>query len=329
VRGALRLNITDIDSAIEKNQLLKTEFNTLTGSKLSLPQATDGKLTLLMFIEPPTDPEAELPVEIKGSVTVDAKGNKRESLGVMQHALQLADQNVNKDIKVIAAFLSDDKDRVQALMKKNQWPCQAVMVPSGLENPIVRQLGIVSADRTPNIFLLRPDGTVAWSLSGIIHPQHKSEGVNELVGAVSRGMKANIVTLAMAQSLSLLKQGKFQDAVKHFSGPLQADRRDHDRWFAPQLHGRAVASIGLKDWKSALSDINAAIDSHDRRYNNNKPCSCHLSANLLRTKAMILEKIGENDKAKQLKKQATAATKTHHPSRYGMFHNQLKELESE
>jgi len=200
VRGALRANAADLDSTIEKNQLLKVEFNTLTGGKLNLPQTTEGKLTLLMFVEPPTDPDGEFPVEIKGSVTVDAKGKKSEILGVMQQAFQLADQDVTKGIKVIAAFLSDDKDRVEALMKKNEWPCQAVMVPGGLKNPIVRQLGIVSADRTPHIFLLRPDGTVAWSLSGIIHPQHKSEGLGEFMNTVSRAMKLNIEQYARSTS---------------------------------------------------------------------------------------------------------------------------------
>jgi hypothetical protein len=192
VRGALRHSAADLDSSAEKNQLVKTEFNTLTGGKLSLPAATDGKLTLVMFVEPPADPNADFPVEIKGSVTVDAKGKKKETLGVMQQAFQLADQDVSKSIKVLAAFLSDDRERVQALMEKHQWPCEAVMVPGGLENPIVRQLGIVSADRTPNIFLLRPDGTVAWSLSGIIHPHHKSEGIGEFIHTVSRAMSANI-----------------------------------------------------------------------------------------------------------------------------------------
>ena len=325
VRGALRMNATDLNSIDEKNQLLKAEFNTLTGGKLNLPQATDGKLTLLMFVEPPADPNSDFPVEINGSVTVDAKGKKSETLGIMQHAFQMADQDSSKSIKVIAAFLSDDQARVQALMKKHPWPCQAVMVPGGLKNSMVRQLGIISADHTPNIFLLRPDGTIVWSISGIIHPQHKSEGIGEFTHAVRRAMNTHIQLLAMARSLDVLKQGKFKDAVNHFSGPLPVDRRDPDGWLPPQLHGRALAYIGLKDWKNALSDIDAAILAHEREYNRKKPCSCDRTAKFLRTKAIILEQLGQGNEAQKAQKQA--ATKTHSVSRYGLFHDQLDAIE--
>ncbi len=323
VRSALRRNVADPDSAAGKNQLLKAGFITLTGGKLSLPEATDGKLTLLMFVEPPADPGADFPVEIKGSVTEDAKGKVRETLGVMQHAFQLSDQHVNRGIKVIAAFLSDDKDRVQALMEKSQWPCQAVMVPGGLRNPAVRQLGILSADRVPNIFLLRPDGTIAWSLSGIVHPQHKSEGIGELLHTIRRAMRANIEPLAMEQSFSVLKQGKFRDAARQFSGPFPAGRPQHDGWLAPQLHGRALAHIGLKDWQNALSDIDAAIESHQWVFNSKKPCGCDRVATLLRTKAMVLEKLGQGDEAKEARKRAATATQSHSTSRYGLYHDQL------
>lgn len=326
VRGALRNNAADLDASAEKHQLLQAEFTTLSGGTLSLPQATDGKLTLLMFVEPPADPDTDFPVEIQGSVTVDSRGKKTETLGAMQLVFQLADQDVSKSTKVIAAFLSDDKDRVQALMTKHQWPCQAVMVPGGLENPVVRQLGIVSADRTPNMFLLRPDGTVAWSLSGIIHPQHKAEGISEFLHTVSRAMSANLEQLGMAQSLEVLKQGRFQDAVKSFSGPLPADRPGHDTWIAPQLHGRAIAYMGLKDWENALTDVDAAILVHERVSNDKKPCPCDHVAKMLRTKAMILEGLGRSDEANEALKLATSATKIHAESRSGLYHDELVAL---
>jgi hypothetical protein len=326
VRGALRLNATDLKSIDEKRQLLKAEFNTLTGGKLTLPKATDGKLTLLMFIEPSADPNSDFPVEINGSVTVDTKGKKRETLGIMQHAFEMAEQDPSKSIKVIAAFLSDDKTSVQALMKKHPWPCQSVMVPGGLKNPLVRKLGIISADRTPNIFLLRPDGTVVWSISGIIHPQHKSEGIGEFTHAIRRAMKTHIQLQSMAGSLDALKQGKFMQAVNHFSGPLPLDRRDQDGWLPPQLHGRALAYIGLKDWKNALTDIDAAILIHNRIYSRKIPCHCDRTAKLQRTKAMILEKLGQSDDAQQALKRASSSTITHPESRYGLYHDQLDTL---
>ena len=109
----------------------------------------------------------------------------------MQRTFELADEHAGK-VKVIAAFLTDDEKRVQSLMKKNEWPCQAVIVPGGLTNPLVRRLGILSADRVPNIALVRPDGTIVWTLSGIVHPQVRSEGEGEWQYGIYLAMKSNI-----------------------------------------------------------------------------------------------------------------------------------------
>jgi hypothetical protein len=53
-------------------------------------------------------------------------------------------------------------------------------------------LGILSADRVPNIALLRPDGRIVWMLSGIVHPQVRSEGEGEWQSGIHLGMKFNI-----------------------------------------------------------------------------------------------------------------------------------------
>ena len=78
------------------------------------------------------------------------------------------------------------------------------MVPGGLANPLVRRLGILSADRVPNEVLLHPDASVAWKLSGVVHPQLMSEGIGEWLGVISRAMEANIDRLE-----SLPKDGEY------------------------------------------------------------------------------------------------------------------------
>ena len=189
-RGRLRGNATTV-IAQDAHGSLEAEFKTLTGDAVKLPQATDGKLTLLMFVEPPTDPQADFPSLINGHVTEDARGNRREHPGAMQTAFQFVDQYADKGLQVIAAFLSDDTERVQALMTKIDWPCQALMVPGGLSNPLVQRLGILSADRAPNAVLLQPDGKILWKLSGIQHPQLIVE-IGEQRYVMEIGMKANI-----------------------------------------------------------------------------------------------------------------------------------------
>lgn len=190
-RANLRRNAGVAEPTLVAAGPLQVEFKTPTGGIVKLPQATDSKVTLLMFIEPPADTDTDLPTLINGEITEDARGNKKEVPGLMQRTFELADEDPGK-IKVIAAFLTDDKERVQSLIKKNEWPCQAVIVPGGLTNPLVRRLGILSADRVPNIALMRPDGTIVWTLSGIVHPQVRSEGEGEWQYGIQLGMKSNI-----------------------------------------------------------------------------------------------------------------------------------------
>jgi hypothetical protein len=190
-RANLRRNAGVAEPTLVTSGPLLVEFRTPTGGIVKLPQATDRKVTLIMFVEPPADADADLPALINGKTTEDARGNKKEVPGVMQRTFELAGQHAGK-VKVIAAFLTDDEERVQSLMKKNVWPCQAVIVPGGLTNPLVRRLGILSADRVPNIALLRPDGTIGWTLSGIVHPQVRSEGEGEWQYGIQLGMKSNI-----------------------------------------------------------------------------------------------------------------------------------------
>jgi len=190
-RANLRRNAGVAEPTLVAAGPLQAEFKTPTGGTVKLPQATDSKVTLLMFVEPPADADTNFPALINGKITEDARGNKKEVPGLMQRAFELADEDPGK-IKVIAAFLTDDKERVQSLMKKNEWPCQVVIVPGGLTNPLVRGLGILSADRIPNIALMRPDGTIVWTLSGIVHPQVRSEGEGEWQYGIQLGMKSNI-----------------------------------------------------------------------------------------------------------------------------------------
>ncbi|MDA8976662.1 hypothetical protein N9F70_00255 [bacterium] len=329
VRADLRSNAADLDAPADTSGPVQVELTTLAGEKLSLPEATDGKLTLLMFVEPPADGDAEFPTLINGAVTEDSRGRKVETLGVMQQAFGFAGQHVHKEIKVIAAFLSDDTDRIKALMQQNAWPCQVVMVPGGLNNPLVRRLGVLSADRVPNIVLLRPDGTIIWKLSGSVHPQVRSEGLGETLGVISRALKTQIDRYEIERSIVALEQGDHDEAARLFSGPFPPPERPNpDGWTAPRLHGRALANIQLERWEAALSDLDAAIMAHESVFNRKKPCGCHRVAGLLVTKAKVLDQLGRSQEAGDVRKRAGAAKFTHPDTRYGSLHDRIEETKA-
>ena len=117
-----------------RDRLPTIALKTLDGGALTLPTDGADELTLLAFVEPPADPNAEFPVKLGGT---RPEGKRRGRAGVMQYAFEMADRHIHKKVKVVAAFLCDDAERVRALMKRIEWPCQAAVVPDGLANPLV------------------------------------------------------------------------------------------------------------------------------------------------------------------------------------------------
>ena len=329
VRSDLRSNAVDLDALADISGPVQAKLTTLAGDELSLPHATGGKLTLLMFVEPPAGANAEFPVLINGAVSEDSRGRKVETLGVMQHAFQLAEQHVRKELNVISAFLSDDTDRIKSLMEKHAWPCKVVTVSGGIANPLVRRLGVLSADRVPNIVLLRPDGTIVWSLSGLVHPQVRSEGIGETLGVISRALKTQIVRYEIERSIAKLELGDHDKAEQMFSGPFKPlERPNPNGWTAPRFHGRALARIQLKRWDAALVDIDTAIEAHQWVLNRKNPCVCHRVAELLFTKAMVLDQLGRTQASKEARERAAASKFNHPTTRYGRLHDRIEATKS-
>ncbi|MDT8391218.1 MAG: hypothetical protein RRC34_11995 [Lentisphaeria bacterium] len=314
------------------DRLPSIQLKSLDGATLSLPEENNDRLTYLLFVEPPADPEADFPVVLDRNGKPTTNDPIRQ---VMKYAHDLAGQHVNKGIDVIAAFLCDDAGRVGSLMKKNGWTCQAALVPGGLGNPMVRQLGILSADRLPNVFVIRRNGTIAWRGSGL---PYKTEFGFPF--AYLLAMKANVEVCDVEYAYKALEKGDFKEASQLFSGPFPLALPDRYGWLAPRYHGQAVAYMGLMDWPAALEAIDKAIDAHKlrhfrgRRSKNledwrkdadavilKKPCDT--IADLWKTKAMILEKLGRGEEAAEWENLARQPLEPDYPSIYGAFHEKL------
>jgi hypothetical protein len=303
---------------VTTNPLPAIELKTLDGRTLSLPKETNGKLTLLLFIEPPADPDVEIPLEMIGR---PAQGKQREVHGTLQFVSNLADGHIHKEVNVVMAFVSDDVDRIKALVKKNAWTCQVTMVPGGLKNPMVRQLGILSADRIANVFLLRRDGTIAWQTSGLKFKAAFSHGFS-----VFLGMTVQIEVIEIARAYQALERGKYQDAARIFAGPFPTKKDERFGWTGPRFHGRALANLGLKNWEAALVDIDTAITAHQQEYNHNKQHPCDSMLMMHRTKATILEKLGQASEAKAAKEYAATEASPYPTTPYEVFHDKLIKL---
>lgn len=298
------------------DRLPDIELKALDGKPLSLPKDTNGRLTLLVFVEPP---EVIKPVEL------DAKGKPKKKttdylLGV---ALKLAEQPVNKDLRVVPAFLSDDMEKIRAVLKAEELQCDPVIVPGGLSNPMVRRLGILSADRANNVFLIRRDGTIAWQSSGLLFKSDFGGGGY----AIYLGMRVHIQICEVETGYEALRQGDFNRAASVFSGPFPVGKDERFGWGGPRSHGRALANMGLKQWDSALADIDVAITAHNGGDANSAPCDILSDMRLIR--AEILEQLGRKEEAEAERKLAAAPTTPHRPSPYSVFQEKLVKLRRE
>jgi hypothetical protein len=295
------------------------ELKSLDGSPLNLPNTTKGKLTLLLFVEPPADPAVEIPLVITGK---PAEGKKREVQGAMRFANQLAAKHIHQDVEVVVAFLSDDTDRIKALVKKHALTCQVAIVPGGLKNPLVSQLGILSADRLANIFLLRRDGTIAWHTTGLKHKASFSH-----VFSTYLGMTVQIELCDITLAYKALEKGDYKEAARLFAGPFPKKRDERFRWTGVRFHARALANMQLKQWDTALEDIDKAIADHNPKWHGHRrgePCQTLLELHRLR--ATILENLGRTEEAKAAQKLAAAKATPYRTSIYLQFHEKLKEL---
>jgi hypothetical protein len=337
-RGGSREYIASNGGEPMTNPFPKIELKKLDGGNLSVPKDTNGKLTFVLFVEPPPGATNDFPV------VFDRNGKPTRNDGVRQvigYASDLTDRYVNKDINFVTAFLTDDPQHVRFLMKTNGWSCLAATVPGGLANPMVRQLGILSADHVPNVFLLRRDGTIAWRASGLAY-----KNANGFTFALLLGMKVNVEVCDIEYAYHALVAGDFKTAARIFAGPYLPWDPDRFDWRSPRYHGKALAYMGLKDWDAALESIDTAIEAHKRHHFIGKRrrkapdwrleaasvvmnAPCDILAMLWRTKADILEKLGRSKEAASVLKQADEPVQPDRPDPYSAFHEKLEQWQQQ
>jgi len=305
----------------------------LDGSERRFPGKGRENMTVVVFLEPPADGSLtlsptlyKLPKKVEPVKKVKAE-NKNDKMkksttkrqpgpppsGRLYQVMQLADNHVNKNLDVILAFLSDDLEQVKALNEKYNFPCEVVLVPAGLNNPIVRSLDIFNADRISYSVLVRRDGSIPWQATGFrYHASGRIEYQNLLA------LRNHIYRSDMEAGYQALKNRDYTKAKVLFSGPYiskKIDLKDMNRpkgslktgyhkWPASQHYGKAVAYIGLGEWDEALMFIDKAKLHHTYyfRHNEDKPCNAEIGMH--ESHALILDNLGRKMEARKMRSKA-------------------------
>ena len=338
----MRTHIANLGGEARRDRLPEIELKTLDGGTLSLPRDSAGKLTLLVFVEPSAGPNAEFPLNDDEEGKVKKGGTAAtawERVGLLSHACVLAERHVNKDLNTIVAVLSDDAARIAALMKAREFTCQATMVQGGLANPMVRRLGILSADLTPNFFLIRRDGSIAWQATGVPH-------VDAGEFASMLASKVQIEVCELEHAYQVLEKGDFKKAARVFGGPYLPWLPDRFGWRSSRYHGQSIAHMGAMDWKAALESIDKSIDARKLNYfqgrRSKDPTLWRKEAatvtvqrpddillELWAIKVIILDKLGRKEEAAQMRRRSEEPASAEPSSVYEEFHDKLKKLRVE
>jgi hypothetical protein len=207
---------------------------------------------------------------------------------------------------VVVALLTDDINTAKAVMQGDN-DFQVAMVPGGLKNPLVQKLGILSADQIPNMLLLRPDGTLAWTISGLDYQYASRGGGPDL--PIKYAILNNVDKLKTDAGFDALERGEYKEALKRLAAFTPHDGKG-DWWVSDRRHGEALAYMGLKDWTAALEAIDGAIQAR-RWVFKSGICACHGIVEMLLTKAMILDRLGRGDEADAVREEASQESLPH------------------
>jgi len=283
-KAGFRLMLSGLDEPLDRDTHVSLELKTPEGGTLTLPKDKPNRMLGVIFVEPSADADTQAVLMDRAKAFAKAFKNYEE-------------------VDVVVAMLTDDTKIANGMVPEDK-SFQVAMVPGGLKNPLVRKLGILSADRMPNLLLTRPDGTLAWAVSGLTYRYSlKSEGPDY---PMALAIGNNLQKLRSDVGFESLERGDYEAALKQFDAFAPKSAKEN-WWSSDRIHGRALAQMGLKDWEAALTTIETAIA---QRMVPGR-CKCHGVVEMLLTKAMILDQLKRGDEAMATRSLATQETQTH------------------
>ena len=243
----------DIENA---NRTLQTELLTLDGKPMRIPADLDSEWTLIVFIQPGPwsttrdDGLPPSPAKIAAGATAFAASRPQGDFSVMLATLGGEPAAIRANLEALV----DPKGKLPGV------ECPVLIVPGGLENPLVHRLGLISEDEKVNSVLIRKDGRIALAMSGFMGTQ--DQRYIELPSNVIGRVDEEFVSAALARGdVEAAKQRIF--ALAPPFDPNAVDEKG--RKLKPPVHGlahlraRARVYAALKEWDKALADAQEVV----------------------------------------------------------------------
>jgi hypothetical protein len=283
-KAGYRVMLSGLDEPLPADTRITLELKTPEGATLTLPKDKANRRIGVIFAEPSADAETQTRLIDRAKAFASA---------FKQYP----------DVEVVVVWLTDDAKIAQSMASADN-AYQVTTLPGGLKNPLVGKLGILSADRMPNLLLYRTDGTVAWSASGLLYRYaQKAEGPDL---PVRLAIENNLEKLTSDAGFIALERGDYQNALQLFDS-FAPKRPRTNWWHADRTHARALAQMGLKDWEAALTTIDTVLQQRTTSVR----CKCHGIVEILLTKAMILDQLKRPEEAQATRALVEKETQPH------------------
>ncbi len=213
----------------DAKRTLQIELKTLEGDTVRFPRNDEGKWTVISFVS-----------SEEGASYLSRYGSFAEGRPV---------DNVN----LLTAVLNDDAEMTRKVFEAKQRPdtFPTMLVPGGMQNPVVQKLGILAEETRPNLVLLRPDGSIAAALSGLtMSAQHGSAIQNILEWHDEKA-----VDDALARGdLEEAKRRAFLFAPVEEPTPPGEKKKPAQKISIPHLRSRAKVYLAIGDLEAAYAD---------------------------------------------------------------------------
>lgn len=230
--GAL-MSVGDPD---EVERTIDGNLETLDGKTFQLPIKGTGQWTVVLFTRAWTDTKKARIYSTVGRYL----NPKLEKRGL-------------KDVKVVVAVLDADAEMLGPVLEERPLECEVVLVPGGVDHPLVRQFGVLDEDERSNVLVIRPDGKVVNVLSGLSMARANGDVIMNIIEWQDR-----------EAVMTLLEEGKVEEARKMIMtlappyDPEAVDEKGRKlkkpEYSLSHLRARARVYLAMKDWDRALAD---------------------------------------------------------------------------